>query len=501
MKRILILILVVAFCATSVGAQAGAAPPSTANNKKGEDCGCDASTDPDLLAIVNGVKLTIKDIEGPAREEIEKIKSQVTEARKRELGMQINSRLLEREAKKRGVSTVKLLESEVVAKVKEPAEAEAQQFYDQNKARIQGEFKEVKDDIIGYLRSQRQREQASSFAARLRAASQVKILVETATPPESDADRARVFATIDGDPVTSADVEDALKPLIFEAQEQIYGLRKKWLDLKINDMLLEQEAQKRKVTARALLEAEVGANPKPVTEEDARKFYDENKQRLQGDFAQLKDQIVQYLADLEQRNRETAFAERLKKGASFEVFLREPEPPVYSIATDDQPSKGSPQAQVTIVEFTDFECPSCARTQPILDELIKEYGDRIRLVVRDFPLAQHANAASAALAAEAAREQGKYWEYIAILFQNQSALGVDRLKEYASRLGLDTKRFDEALDSGKHAEKVQRDLNDGYRIGINSTPTVFINGQRVREKTRDALKAAIEAALKVAAKK
>ncbi|HSE98412.1 MAG TPA: thioredoxin domain-containing protein [Blastocatellia bacterium] len=501
MKRILTIVLVIAFCAPSVWAQAGAAPPSTATEKKGEDCGCADIAVPDILAIVNGVKITIKDIESPVGEQIETIQSQVKEARKRELGMQINSRLLEREAKKRGVTTIKLLETEVVSKVKEPTEAEAQQFYEQNKARIQGEFKQLKDDIIGYLRDQRQREQASSFADKLRAASQVKILVETATPPESDADRARVFATVDGEPVTSADIEDALKPIIFEAQEQVYEIRKRWLDLKINDMLLEQEAQKRKVTARALLETEIGTSPKPVTEEDARKFYDANRQGLKGEFAQLKDQIVEYLAGLEQRNREAAFAERLKKSASVEVFLREPVSPVFSISTDDQPSKGSPRAQVTIIEFTDFECPSCARTQPVLDELVKEYGDRVRLVVRDFPLAQHANAAKAAEAAEAAREQGKYWEYIAILFQNQSALGINSLKVYASRLGLDRKRFDEALDSGRYADQVQRDLNDGYRVGINSTPTVFINGQRVKEKTRDALKAAIEAAFREAANK
>ncbi|HWP45435.1 MAG TPA: hypothetical protein VNO14_19505, partial [Blastocatellia bacterium] len=193
MNRMLTLILAAAICSASLGgqavAQARAAHLSTVNENKGGDCGCDASADADTLAIVNGVKITIKDIEGDAREQIEKIKNQVIEARNRELDMQINSRLLEREAKRRGVSTIKLLEEEVVSKVKEPTEADARQFYEQNKARIQGEFEQVKDGIIGYLLNQRQREQASSFASRLRAASQVKILVENVTPPESDADR------------------------------------------------------------------------------------------------------------------------------------------------------------------------------------------------------------------------------------------------------------------------------------------------------------------------
>jgi protein-disulfide isomerase len=156
---------------------------------------------------------------------------------------------------------------------------------------------------------------------------------------------------------------------------------------------------------------------------------------------------------------------------------------------------------VTIVEFTDFECPSCAFTQPILEEVVREYDGKVRLVARDFPLEQHAYAFKAAEAAEAAREQGKYWEYTALLFKNQKALTVDKLKEYATQLGLDRAKFDQALDSGKFASKVQRDLQDGIKIGVSSTPSVFVNGKRVKERTRESLKAAIEAALKDIAKR
>ncbi|HKG15313.1 MAG TPA: thioredoxin domain-containing protein, partial [Pyrinomonadaceae bacterium] len=124
-----------------------------------------------------------------------------------------------------------------------------------------------------------------------------------------------------------------------------------------------------------------------------------------------------------------------------------------------------------------------------------EYGERVRLVVRDFPLSQHADAQKAAEAAEAAREQGKYWEYVAILFQNQSALQADKLKEYASHVGLDRAKFDAALDSGKFTESVRRDLHDGDRAGVVGTPTVFLNGRRVTDTSYEGLKAAVEAAL------
>jgi protein-disulfide isomerase len=130
---------------------------------------------------------------------------------------------------------------------------------------------------------------------------------------------------------------------------------------------------------------------------------------------------------------------------------------------------------------------------------VNEFGDRVRLVMRDFPLSQHENARKAAEAAEAAREQGKYWEYAAVLFRNQSALGVDKLRQYATEVGLDRARFDAALDSGKFADKVQRDVIDGHKLGINGTPTLYINGKRVSDSSYESMKSAIEAALKAEA--
>ena len=190
------------------------------------------------------------------------------------------------------------------------------------------------------------------------------------------------------------------------------------------------------------------------------------------------------------------YATSLRKTSEVSVTLPAPELPTYVIATEGQPSKGAENAEVTIVEFTDFQCPMCAKTHPILDELVKEYDGKVRLVVRDYPLAQHENAFKAAEAAEAAREQGKYWEFASLMFQNQNELGVSKLKEYATRLGLDRKRFDESLDSGKFAAQVQKDMQEGLRIGVNSTPSVYVNGMMIKDRTKEGLKAAVETALK-----
>jgi hypothetical protein len=287
-----------------------------------QDCGCEAQPLPDTLATVNGVKITASDINKSIGETVSQLQRQVIDARKRELDLMINSKLLALEAKKRGVTTVKLLEEEVTAKAKKPTQAEAQVFYDENKARINGEFKDVADDIVSYLYQQRQQDEAKRFAAALRATGEVKVNVTEVTPPATGADRARVLATVKGESITSGDVENSLLPMISSVQDQIYKLRKDELELTINDTLLTQEAQNRKITATALLDTEV--KPKPVTDEQIQIFFDQNKDRVSGDLTQTKDAIRRYLEQVELRQAERAFVEKLRTAAAIQVFLVPP---------------------------------------------------------------------------------------------------------------------------------------------------------------------------------
>jgi protein-disulfide isomerase len=490
----LILILILSSFVFNAEAKAQT-PPAQTPAPAATDCACESQVLPDTVAIVNGIKVTGGDIKKSTGDSVGQLQTQVIDARKRELDLLINSKLLTLEAKKRGISTVKLLEQEVMAKVKRPTQTEAQAFYDQNKTRINKEFTEVANDISEYLFQQKQQQEAKKFADTLRTANEVKVNVTEVTPPANNAERARVLATIKDEKITSGDIETSLLPLIFDVQEQVYKLRRDELELTINDTLLTQEADKRKVTPKALLDTEV--KPKAVTDQQTQLFYEQNKERVSGDFAQTKDAIRQYLEQMEVRTAERAFLEKLRATASIQVFLVAPESPVFSISTNDQPSLGNANAPVTIVAFTDYQCPSCAAMHPTLERLVTEYGDKVRLVTRDFPLSQHTEAFKAAEAAEAARDQGKYWEYIHILLRNQSTLTVDKLKGYASELALDRTRFDSALDTGKFAESVQRDLEDGMKLGINGTPTIFINGRRVAAKSYEELKATVEAAFKV----
>jgi hypothetical protein len=287
-----------------------------------EDCACESQVLPATLAVVNGVTISARDIENATRESVSNLQQQVVEARKRELDLMINSRLLAAEAKKRGVTTEKLLELEVIAKVKPPSAVETQVFFEQNKSRIQGDFNSVKEDIVQHLTVERQRVEAKKFADGLRAASNTVVKVAQPAPARTDAERAQVVATVNGETITAGDVEDSLKTLIADVQKQVYELRRNELNLNINDTLLTQEAARRKITTAALLDTE--AKPKQVTEEQARVFFEQNKDRVSGDFAQTKDSIISYLQTAETRAAERAFVERLRAAASVEVFLKEP---------------------------------------------------------------------------------------------------------------------------------------------------------------------------------
>jgi protein-disulfide isomerase len=172
----------------------------------------------------------------------------------------------------------------------------------------------------------------------------------------------------------------------------------------------------------------------------------------------------------------------------------EPAQPVQNVSVDDDPSRGDANAPVTIVEFTDFQCPACAAMHPVLEEVLKSYGNKVRFVVRDFPLNQHEWARKAAEAANAANAQGKFFEYISVLFKNQKALDTPSLKKYASDLGLDRARFDAALDRGVYAAEVEKDISDGEMYGVGSTPTIFVNGVQLKVLSADGLKQAIDSA-------
>jgi len=169
-----------------------------------------------------------------------------------------------------------------------------------------------------------------------------------------------------------------------------------------------------------------------------------------------------------------------------------------NVSVDDDPAQGPEDAAVTIIEFSDFQCPYCARFDvETLPQILSNYGDRVRFVYRDFPLTSlHENALKAAEASECADEQGAYWKYHDLLFQNQAALDDASLKNYAASLALDTAAFNQCLDSDAQMEEVRKDVQDGITAGVQGTPDFFVNGVLIEgAQPYTVFQAAIEAAL------
>ena len=156
-------------------------------------------------------------------------------------------------------------------------------------------------------------------------------------------------------------------------------------------------------------------------------------------------------------------------------------------------SKGAETPKVRIVEFGDFQCPACGAAFPVVKQILSEFPNTVKVTYRHFPLnTPHPYAQKAAEASECANEQGKFWEMHDILFQNQRALTVPSLKQYATQLSLNQAQFDSCLDSGKFASKVGSDYSYGISIGVNSTPTFFINGQKYTGLTYDQFKSVLQ---------
>jgi len=172
--------------------------------------------------------------------------------------------------------------------------------------------------------------------------------------------------------------------------------------------------------------------------------------------------------------------------------------PAPGPTVDDDPARGPQDAPVTMIEFSDFQCPYCARFfRDTLPLILGNYGDRVRFVYRDFPLTSiHSLAQKAAEAAECADDQGAFWKYHDLLFENQSALDEESLKGYAASLGLDTVAFNDCLTSGKYTAEVRKDVQDGLAAGVQGVPTFFINGVPIAgAQAYPVFEDAIEAAL------
>jgi predicted DsbA family dithiol-disulfide isomerase len=282
-------------------------------------------------------------------------------------------------------------------------------------------------------------------------------------------------ATVNGTPIMDADLKIGGK--LIQLEQEAYQARLDALEEVVNDRLLSQEAKKNNTTVEELLKQHVESKLSDPSPAEVEAFYERQKSRIGQPLAEVRPQIEEFLKGMKRAEGRSTYLAGLREGSDVKILLEAPRIPVE---IGESPQRGPSDAPVTIVEFSDFQCPFCKRAQPTLAQLEKKYSGQVRFVYKDLPLREiHPQAQSAAEAAHCAEDQGKFWEYHEALFAAPEITEAS-LPEIASSLGLDALAFHQCLDSRKHQAQVDAGLAQAMEVGAGSTPTFFVNGILLR---------------------
>ena len=426
-----------------------------------------------VVATIDGAPITVADLDEATRKTIEGLDAALAEARRKALREEANDLLIAREARRRGIGVGRLLDAEVRSKVTHPTSAEVAAEI----AAHPDKYKNGMDDaewVAGTLYDRRLAAREKEFIAAL----------------EKRSPAVKPKATLYVDTAV-ADVRIEAMTAEREAVEQA-----------IHDRLLRAEAQRQGITPEELTERELTSKLTPPSEAEMRATWERMKSVIGDDFDKVRNDISQYLTEQKKSAAAKAFDDRLRAGHQVSIQVDIPKRPAQKIAVERSPIRGPRAAKVTLVEFGDFECSPCGRMWGVVDEALRPYEGRVRYVFRQFPLSFHPFAWKAAEAALAAHAQGKFFPYAHILFTHQAQLDLESLKRYAGEAGLDRKKFDDDLDSGRFAADVILDKRTGLRAGVLGTPMFFLNGELLGQEgyTPDGMRAAIENALASTAK-
>ena len=281
-------------------------------------------------------------------------------------------------------------------------------------------------------------------------------------------------ATVAGQPISEQELLDSLGPQkVTQMRTQEYETKSAALDSLIRLKLVQGEAKKRGISAEELIKQEVESKVSDPTDGEVEAFFlGRNQEGVR--FEDAKEKYRSALKELKLLKARRAYADSLRTNMDVAVMLR---PPSVNVPYDPARIKGNPEAPVTIVEFSDFQCPFCKAAESTLKEVLTKYSGRVKLAYLDFPLSEiHPKAQSAAEAARCAGEQGKFWEYHDALYADQSKLDGAGLVTSAVALNMDEKSFRSCLDSGKFKSKIEADREQGIKVGVAGTPGFFVNG-------------------------
>ena len=264
-----------------------------------------------------------------------------------------------------------------------------------------------------------------------------------------------------------------------DLRQKEYDLRSAALEELLGEKLIEKEAAARGISVEELKDREINKKTPPPNKAEVDRLYQQNQPRLSRLSRERGIETVEgAIQNRDRQTRAAAFRHELMKKHAVKVLI---EPPRYAVSVpSDAPALGSAKAPVTIVSFADYQCPFCHQAQGSIEEILKRYAGKVRLVHRDFPLESiHDRAIPAARASRCAGEQGKFWEYHRDLLSATAGFSEDDFKKRATTLGLNMTSFGSCLAQTNSDEPIRASLAEGLKLGVNSTPTFFINGRRL----------------------
>ncbi len=283
----------------------------------------------------------------------------------------------------------------------------------------------------------------------------------------------KVVARIGDHLITLGDVDNGARLSLNQIEWKRYQVRLGWLENK----LLSIEAERQGLPLKEFKKKNIN-DLVNVSEEEIRKVYDSNRkwQLAKTPFKNVKRGIMSKLKANKMASQRQKYVAQLKKNYDVNFSLPKPLPLNFNENPRNGPEQGLSEASITVIIFTDFECPFCSKAHKVIKDLQARYPQEVRVVFRHFPLDMHKNAHVAAYAAACAHLQGKFWPYADLLFKNQRKLDRAKLFDYARKVGLDMEIFKQNMETGRGKEIVDADIAEGLDLGIHSTPVFFFNG-------------------------
>jgi protein-disulfide isomerase len=288
---------------------------------------------------------------------------------------------------------------------------------------------------------------------------------------------SEVVARLGEREITLGEVNHGIRLSLNQIEWKRYEMMLSWIE----NELMKMEADRQGVSLKQLKKENID-DAITISEEEMQKFYQSYQKKLSEKipYQKVKGKILTHLKKEKMKSMRQEFLTQLKQRYNVSFLLPKPIPLDFNENPQQGPEKGPAESAITIVFFTDFECPFCGEAYRKIKDLLARYPQDVRVIFRHFPLKIHKDARDAAYAAACAHLQGKFWPYADLLFKNQGKLTVTELYDYADQVGLDMSTFKQCMELGKGKKIVEADISDGLDLGLNTTPVLFFNGHFIK---------------------